>query len=59
VVRRNDEGDAQRRRWAFYEAIKNRSPVVVKNILVAPSSWAEAIDGQGNRSIDPIVGMCY
>jgi len=23
VVRRNDEGEAQRRRWTFYEAIKS------------------------------------
>jgi hypothetical protein len=32
VVRRNDEGEAQRRSWTFYEAIKvgKRIPVRIK-----------------------------
>jgi hypothetical protein len=29
-VRRNDEGEAQRRRWTFYEAIKIRVDIVLK-----------------------------
>ena len=28
-VRRNDEGEAQRRRWTFYEAINNLNPFIL------------------------------